>query len=41
VTAPLELIAATARVLDLPDDWVERPYRAATLDRGYKIGAIE
>jgi hypothetical protein len=26
---------------DLPDDWVERMYRAAAVDRGYKIGAIE
>jgi hypothetical protein len=38
---PLELIGAIAKVLDLPDDCVERMYRAAAVDRGYKIGAIE
>lgn len=38
---PLELIASIAKVLDLPDDWIERLYRAAAVDRGYKIGAVE
>jgi hypothetical protein len=38
---PLELIASIAKALDLPDDWIERLYRAAAVDRGYKIGAVE
>jgi hypothetical protein len=38
---PLDLIASIAKVLDLPDEWVERLYPAAAVDRGYKIGAIE
>jgi hypothetical protein len=37
----LALIGAIARVLDLPDDWVERLYCAAAIDRGYRIGAVE
>jgi hypothetical protein len=32
--APLGLIGAIPKVLDLPDDWVERLYRAAAVDRG-------
>jgi hypothetical protein len=38
---PLELIAAIAKVLELPDDWVERLYRTAAVEQGYKIGAVE
>jgi len=32
---------AVAKVLDLTEDWTERLYRAAAIDRGYQIGANE
>jgi len=32
---------AVAKVLDLTEDWTERLYRAAVIDRGYQIGANE
>ena len=32
---------AVANVLDLTEDWTERLYRAAAIDRGYQIGANE
>jgi hypothetical protein len=35
------LIGAVARVLDLTEDWTQRLYRAAAIDRGYRIGAVE
>jgi hypothetical protein len=38
---PLALIGAIGEVLDLPDHWVERLHRAAAVDRGYRIRAIE
>jgi hypothetical protein len=34
------LIEAMAKV-DLTEDWTQRLYRAAAVDRGYEIGAIE
>ena len=32
---------AVAKVLDLTEDWTERLYRAAAIDRGYQIEANE
>ena len=32
---------AVAKVRDLTEDWTERLYRAAVIDRGYQIGANE
>jgi hypothetical protein len=38
---PIGLIGDIGHVLDLPDDWVKRLWRAAAVDKGYEIGAIE
>jgi hypothetical protein len=38
---PIGLIEDIGRALDLPDDWITRLWRAAAIDKGYQIGAIE
>jgi hypothetical protein len=35
------LIEAVAKVLELTEDWTQRLYRAAAVDRDYEIGEIE
>jgi hypothetical protein len=38
---PVNLIAPIARVVDLEQDGTQRLYRAAAVDHGYEIGALE